>query len=252
MSNKKLNTYMNLCTEAYELSKPKPETLEYEFYKAYVLEAKGKVLEPMCGTGGFLLPFLAEGLEVEGFDASEHMLAKLFKKAEAQNLKPNVWHSFNEDLESKAQYNLIYIPAGSFCLITETDKIKKSLQIFYESLSNEGILLFALDTSAAVPELNKWHESEWIKQDNRIICLNRFSTLNDNICKVICKYELIDGAQVINSEEEEINMRIYDNPDTLTETLRGVGFRHIRFVKAFNKNEMADFNDETVIVECKK
>lgn len=248
----KLDNYLSLCTEVYDLSKPEPNKNEYDFYKAYALEAKDKILEPMCGSGRFLLPLLAEGFFVDGFDASPHMLAKLKEKAKAQNLVPNVWQGFIEELNTIKEYNLIFIPAGSFCLITDLQAVKKSLKIFYESLNKDGILLFALDTSAAVPELNKWRKSDWKRPDGKIICLNQFATLDNDVCKVMCKYELIDGAQIINTETEEINVRIYDNSDTILQMLRDVGFRDIRSIKAFDRTQLADFNDESVIVECRK
>ena len=55
---KELDTYLNLCTQVYELSKPKVPEADYNFYKSYLQDAKGKILEPMCGTGRFLLPSL--------------------------------------------------------------------------------------------------------------------------------------------------------------------------------------------------
>ncbi len=248
----KFDTYMSLCAEVYDLNKPKPTAAEYEFYKSYALKAKGQILEPMCGSGRFLLPLLAEGISVDGFDASPHMLTKLKEKAKAQNLVPNIWQGFIEELNTEEKYNLIFIPAGSFCLITNLQAVKRSLEIFYNHLNDDGILLFALDTMAAVPELNKWRKSDWQKPDGKIIRLSQFATLNDDICKVMCKYELMDEAKVTNTETEEINVRIYDNSDTMLQMLRDVGFREIRFVKAFDRNQSADFKDAAVIVECKK
>ena len=55
---KQLDTYLNLCTEAYDLSKPNPPEDAYAFYRDYAISANGPILEPMCGTGRFLLPLL--------------------------------------------------------------------------------------------------------------------------------------------------------------------------------------------------
>ncbi|MBX9890234.1 MAG: class I SAM-dependent methyltransferase [Amoebophilaceae bacterium] len=81
---KSLDTYLGLCTEVYELSKPHAPSDAYLFYRTYAEVAKGAILEPMCGTGRFLLPLLEEGFDVHGFDASPSMLAKLHEK-----LQPN-------------------------------------------------------------------------------------------------------------------------------------------------------------------
>lgn len=44
---KKLDTYLNLCTQVYDLSKPKPPEDDCKFYKSYVNQANGHILEPM-------------------------------------------------------------------------------------------------------------------------------------------------------------------------------------------------------------
>ena len=95
---KTLGTYLSLCTEVYDLSKPNPPEDAYAFYRDYVIKTNGPVLEPMCGTGGFLLPLIEEGFNVHGFDASDQMLESLYTKAKAQNLEPTVWKGFVEDL----------------------------------------------------------------------------------------------------------------------------------------------------------
>ena len=60
------------------------------------LECYGSILEPMCGTGRFLLPLFEEGFffNVHGFDASDNMLAALHTKARDRNLHPTVWKGF--------------------------------------------------------------------------------------------------------------------------------------------------------------
>lgn len=67
--DKTLDTYLSLCTEVYDLSKPNPPEDAYAFYRVYAMKANGPILEPMCGTGRFLLPLLEEGFNVHGFDA---------------------------------------------------------------------------------------------------------------------------------------------------------------------------------------
>ena len=75
-----MNTYGNLCTEVYELSKPYPPTAAYEFYREYVKLVNGLIRANVC-TGRFSLPYLEEGLNVHGFDSSAEMLSKLYAKA---------------------------------------------------------------------------------------------------------------------------------------------------------------------------
>lgn len=122
--------HLSLCTEVYDLSKPNLPEDVYAFYRDYSIRANGFILEPMCGTGRFLLPLLEEGFDVHGFDASKHMLEALHTKAKAKNLEPKVWKGFIEDLKQPEKYNLIFIPSGSFCLITDTAQVESHLRPF--------------------------------------------------------------------------------------------------------------------------
>lgn len=247
----KLNTYLNLCTEVYDLSKPTSPKDAYAFYHSYVMNAKGPVLEPMCGTGRFLLPLLAEGFDVHGFDASESMLEALWIKARANNLKPTVWEGFVEELKKSEKYQLIFIPTGSFCLLIDPVTARNALQTFYECLSDDGVLLFEIDTLKAVPPLEVWRGSVWHKPDGRMIMLSQLATFKDNICHSIGKYELVENNSIIRTEVEELKVKIYD-PLELDELLNSCGFKHVRRIKAFDRNATPDESDEAIVYECRK
>lgn len=248
---KKLDTYLNLATQVYDLSKPNPPEDAYIFYRNYVLQAKGPVLEPMCGTGRFLLPFLAEGFPVHGFDASDHMLAALHAKAHDSNLKPNVWKEFIEDLRRPEQYNLIYIPSGSFCLITDTESVISTLKIFYQTLSDDGVLLFESETPNSVPQTGIWRGSVWHKPDDHLIILSQLANMYGNICHSVCKYELVHRDKIIHTEIEELKVRIYEREE-LRDILASCGFKNIRMIKAFDNTASPDNKDETIVYECRK
>lgn len=108
MPQQKLDTYLRLCTQVYDLSKPNPPEDAYAFYRSYALNAKGPILEPMCGTGRFLLPLIDEGFDVQGFDASEHMLEALHGSASfcAKDLRIRYCATF---MRSFAQRNALRV-----------------------------------------------------------------------------------------------------------------------------------------------
>src|SRR5438309_6210811 len=137
----KPSLYLSLCTEFFDLDKPKASTAEYAFFHYYVAKSAGPILEPMCGTGRYLIPFLEEGFNVEGFDASPFMLKRLQTKCAQKNLTPHVWEQFLEGVPATLlrqgfvgqakQYNLIFIPDSSFCLFLNPVHIKMCLQKIY-------------------------------------------------------------------------------------------------------------------------
>lgn len=247
---KTLDTYLSLCTEVYDLSKPNPPEDAYAFYRDYAMKANGPILEPMCGSGRFLLPLLGEGFNVHGFDASDHMLASLHAKSKAKNLEPTVWKGFVEELKRPKKYNLIFIPSGSFCLIIDPASVISSLKTLYDHLSDDGVLLFEGETLKAVPPLDVWRGSVWHKPNGQMIMLSSLATMKNNVCNSIGKYELIHSNSIIHTEIEELKVRIYDSLE-LTEILKSCGFK-VRTIKAFDSSASPDENDEAVVYKCRK
>ncbi|MFH1158482.1 MAG: class I SAM-dependent methyltransferase [Pseudomonadota bacterium] len=253
MTQQKLDTYLDLCTQVYDLSKPKPPEDAYAFYRSYLMEAKGPVLEPMCGTGRFFLPLLEEGFDVCGFDASDHMLRALHAKANFRNLKPNVWQGFVENLEKPERYNLIFIPGGSFGLILDLNRARAALRTFYEHLNEEGILVFEAETLKSAPsQAGIWRASAWHREDGKMIIANFLDLpLADNVSPTICKYELIDDHKIVHTEIEDFKVRHYA-PENLIGMIKSVGFKEVRMIKAFDRSAAPSGNDDVVVYECLK
>lgn len=250
---KKLDTYLNLCTQVYNRSKPKPPEDAYKFYKSYLEQASGAVLEPMCGTGRYLLPFLSEGWEVEGFDASEYMLKALHEKAKKLGLTPNAWQDYAENFNSKKSYKLIFIPNGSFGLITSLKVISEMLKKLYASLDKGGMLVFEAETLKAMP--NQFGASRsyvYKRNDNNMIIATYFDLQpEDNVCTTICRYELVQNNEIIKTEIEELKVRLYD-PESLKQQLKHIGFSEVTLCKAYDRDLTSGQDDEVVIYECKK
>lgn len=250
---KKLDIYQNLCTEVYDLSKPNAPRDAFSFYRSYALEAKGPILEPMCGTGRFLLSLVEEGFDVHGFDASGPMLERLHAKASSKNLKLKVWHGFIEDLNQSDKYSLIFIPSGSFGLITEKADIQKALETIYQHLEDNGLFVFEVETFHAVPkELGIWRGTRWPKADGTLILLSQLAMLDEEVCYSIGKYELVNNNRIIQTEVEEYKIRIYQDSSFLLNLLTEVGFSNVRMVKAFDRYASPDETDESIVFECRK
>ena len=253
MIKQKLDSYLSLCTQFYDLLRPAPPEDAYSFYRSYVGNTGGPILEPMCGSGRFLIPLLQEGFDVHGFDASEYMLEALRTKADQKRLKPTVWHGFVEDLTSTEKYSLIFIPSGSFGHIIDLDAAQKSLKVLHDHLSNDGILVFEAESSKSVPnQFGIWRGAVCHKPDGKMIIVNRLTTLEDGVCHSIDKYELVDSNRIIQTEIETFNVRLYDDPSVLIDMLKAAGFREIRMMKAFDKESSPDIGASVTVYECKK
>lgn len=251
---KRLDTYLDLCTQVYDLSKPSVPEDAYAFYESYVSEAKGSILEPMCGTGRFLLPLLKSGYEIEGFDASAHMLRALKGKATNARLRVKVWHGFIESLEQDKKYDLIFIPSGSFGLLVNLEVARLAISKIYAHLNVGGIFVFEVETLKAIVEnCDIWTSSRYSDERGKVI-VARFLSLPaiNNVQTTCCKYERLgSNSEVILSEEEELRVRFYD-PGDLVIMLEDVGFQDVRILKAFDRFKVPEKSDEVVVLECKK
>ncbi len=252
MTTSSLNTYLDLCAQVYDLSKPTPPVDAYAFYRGYAVQANGAILEPMCGSGRFLLPLLEENFDIQGFDASQHMLNALFAKASLNKLQPRVWYSFIEDWQTSANFKLIFMPSGSFCLLTGESSIQLALTHCYDHLAEEGILLIDALTPAGDPSsLGVWQGQCYTRPDGKNILLSKLSLLNESILTTVCKYELIDGNSIVHTEIEQIHVRLYSQVQMM-DLLHQAGFTQVRAIKAFVKQSAPDSQDESIVYECRK
>ena len=164
-----MNDYKKLCTEMYDLHKPAVLTDALSFYKNYVKKSAGPVLEPMCGTGRFLLPLSETRIAIDGFDNSVYMLNACKKKCGAKQLVAKLWNQNIGDFDAGRQYALIIIPAASFGLVITDDAVTQSLNRLKVHLLPGGTLVMEIETPSCKPENSfEWIESKRGKRSNGI------------------------------------------------------------------------------------
>jgi SAM-dependent methyltransferase len=245
--------YLSLCTEFFDLDKPTAPADEYAFFRHYLAHATGPILEPMCGTGRYLIPYLEEGFAIEGFDASPFMLNALQAKCAQKNLHPQVWEQFLEHVPTNKQYNLIFIPDSSLCLFLQPAQIITALQKIHDLLQPGGTFVFDVETVHAIPaKTGLWHGKAYKKPDSTTIISSTLPLpIENNIATVICRYELMRKAEIIKTEMEYFQIRLY-YPDELQQILHNVGFSQVRQIEAYDFNCTPAAQDYTVVFECKK
>ncbi len=252
---KKLQSYRSLCSEYYDLHKPQLPEEEWQFYFQYAKQAQGPILEPMCGSGHFLIPLMQEGFAIEGFDASDSMLARLFERSKNSGLVPNVWFGFVEDLAIKNRYALVFIPVGSFNLIDDLDAVRISLKALYDSLLSGGLLVLEIMTSSLAQkiEYTTWLSDVYDRTDGTTLAVDSFYyPMNNGVVQVERRYALQNTQGKIEQlETEEHALRLYTSEEMLRH-LQAAGFTEIKMVKAFAHDTLPDSEDILVMYECTK
>ena len=125
---------------------------EIAYFRTFV-DAGQPALDVGCGTGRLLIPYLAAGLDVDGCDVSEDMLALCRERAQREGLSPRLLRQPMHELEAGRTYRTIYI-CGGFGLGADRARDEIALRRFYEHLDPGGVLV--LDN-----EVPYSHEEPW-------------------------------------------------------------------------------------------
>ncbi|EFM08546.1 conserved hypothetical protein [Paenibacillus curdlanolyticus YK9] len=220
--------YGELCTRMYESDKSIAAGKELDFYLSFVTDQNMRVLEPMCGNGRMLLPFMQRGITIEGFDLSEDMLHACIEKGKKLQLAPNVYKQRLEAFTSEKQYDLIMIPFGSFSLLP-TELVSQSLASMKAVLAHKGKLLLTImlkhDGIQEMPEWTKVNEQQF--QDETIVVHKKVRyDAKQSLLASHLKYELVRGGEVVQTELMDFPLRLYALEE-FQQTLAANGFEHI-------------------------
>lgn len=251
--NKGSIPYRALCSEYYELDKPDVPKDAFECYLRYIKEANGPILEPMCGTGRFLIPLLEKGYSVTGFDSSPYMLEVCRGKLRERHLSGIVHEASFETFSLPQMYNLIFIPSGSFCLLTTNEQTTRALSFISQHLQPRGKLVFEIETLTAVSDSQNVWKGDWVQRDDgsKIVLstLSRFDELS-RIETVLCRYELWEENAISCIEVEDFCLRRYV-PSEIEQLLAQHGLQVIgkwQTEISFGK-EISD-NSSAILYEC--
>jgi SAM-dependent methyltransferase len=144
--------YDGVVADAYDTWVPVDEAWPDDaIYRDLLREVDGSILELGCGTGRPLIQWLADGLPVEGIDASADMLAILRRHARERGLDPVLHHGDFAPLSLDTQYAAIVCVAGSFMLIDDRRRAEESLASYREHLNPGGIVALSMGMARGDP-----------------------------------------------------------------------------------------------------
>jgi len=253
--NKESIPYRALCTEYYELDKPKAPEDALQCYLRYAEEAQGPILEPMCGTGRFLVPLLERGYAVTGFDSSPHMLEVCRRKCKEQGLTTTLLEASFETSLLLETYSLIFIPSGSFCHLITPQHVTQALTFIVNRLRSGGKFVFEVETLGAIREPQGGWSGKWVnKPDGSKIVMSILSRF-DAISRVetgLFRYELWEKNAITQIEVEDYHVRHYE-PAEIEQLLRQHGLKVIGKWQAepHSRIEAIDTAD-VILYECVK
>lgn len=246
--------YAKLSTSFYDLDKPEAPPDALDFYRAHVRRARGPILEPMCGSGRFLLPLLAEGFDIEGADVSQEMLTACRTRALGRGLSPVLHRQSIQDLAPARKFALVFIPAGSFCLLTDVATMRRALRRVHDALTPGGAFLVEIErTIEREPSQSGTWGGRWIERpDGAKILLSWLTQYSgvEAISRSVHRYELVQDGKLLDTEFEDFDLKFYEARDFESE-LERAGFTHIEQWKPYEFRP-ADDADEAIVFGCSK
>lgn len=227
------NYYGDLCTRMYELLHPEAPPEELEFYLSFARPGDN-ILEALCGSGRFLVPFLDRGFRVSGVDLSGDMLARLRQKAPDARVTQSDILTFAPE----ERFDYIFISSGSVSLFTDMELCRQVLRRLKDLLLPEGILVFAVDTIAnRCPDGTDYQTTSSAKtEDGCDLVLktkNRFDPATQTQFSPGI-YQLYRDGRLLAREEMDFQTHLYRFGE-LEPYLKEIGFPQVRTYRSFSK-----------------
>jgi SAM-dependent methyltransferase len=232
--------YRGLVAESYDLfrGEERVELLPwFQFYKCRLDERPGLALEPGCGTGRILLPFLKAGYAMEGVDSSAEMLAICREKAAQIGVNSVLYQQYMQELDLPGRYTTILIPLGSFILIAQRAEATEALRRFHAHLVEGGQLVFSMPTpstrlyAAPSEQSSAWGDPATVIRPSdgatiTLTCKGSSDRLEQTDTS-LQRYELRRDGKLLKVEEHTSVTRWYGKYEMFM-MLEAAGFRNMK------------------------
>lgn len=224
--------YGSLSSEFYDIDKPAPNPGELDFYRTEAIESNGPVLEPMAGSGRFLIPLREVGVDLDGFDASQSMVEGATRRLGLVGTPGYLSvHTFDSFRPSRT-YAMVMIPSESISLLHSTDLCRKALEKIASWLQPGGRLVASFEKCTQTTDSSWPWGGRWISHpEGGLIVLSWLGQYHaaSKTNRSLLKYERVIDSKVVETEMEEFNLRHFDREE-LEQLLLGVGFSSVEFL----------------------
>jgi len=241
--------YRGLAAECYDLWFGNEPFWDQAFFHNRIRHNGGAALEIACGTGRLLVPFLRDGLAVEGMDASAEMLAISRRKAAHVGVTPTLYQQLMQDVDLPTRYRTVFIPTCSFQILADRDEAFEALRRFHGHLEPGGELLVTL----AVPWRDFGVERQWrlrrsgVRPSDGATILIHEATESDRVEQVQqiwMRHEVFKDGFLAQTQLRTHRLRWYHRHE-FAMMLASVGFRAVTmksgYIASGSKNPEAEW-----------
>jgi SAM-dependent methyltransferase len=255
--------WTGLAANAWDPSGGDEPQDDFSFLHKILERQDGPALDVGCGTGRLLLRFLRDGFDVDGIDTSPDMLEICRRKAVALGVLPGLYLQPMQRLELPRRYATIFIPCGTFCLVTDLNQAWETLVRFYAHLEDGGLLVFNLFWPFAEGEplsahplgaFGAWGELWSHRQpDGSQIAQHLMRIKIDRAEQLLIakrRYQRLIDGQVVREEIFDANERWYFKHEMLL-MLEKTGFQQVEVKGNWTDENFAEPHESVVFLARK-
>ena len=236
--------YSGIAAESYDLWFGSEPYWDQAFFADRIRQNGGVALEIGCGTGRLLVPFVRDGLSVEGCDASGDMLARCRQKASAIGVNPVLYQQHMQELDLTQRYHTLFIPACSFQILAGREEAVAALRHFRHHLVPSGELLITLN----VPWNDFSLDQQWrirrsgVRPSDGAHILVHESTQSDRLEQlqdIWYRFEVYQEGQLVETILRRHQLRWYHKHEFML-MLELAGFQEVTAQSSYGSDDTHD------------
>ncbi len=249
------NRYGKIASWVYNLDKPIGRSFGDQEYYRQRLEhcVGGPILEPAVGNGRIFVPLLEAGFPIEGFDASDEMLAYCHDECRNRNLSASLTRQTFEQFSYDKRFAAIIVPAGSFQLVTDAASAGAVLKRFYDYLTPNGKLIIDLDPIGSFLEPSGSVRS-WVTEDGDLLTLTDHRVETNYIAQTTLshlRYERWQGGSLMATELDLFKLRWW-GVEEFGLALQVAGFSDVIVSGNYQHGRPPQIHDQIISFEARR
>jgi len=247
------NRYGALAAEIYDIDKPFFTLPDTRFHLERFEGFGRPILEPACGTGRTLVPFLEAGHDITGFDQSPEMLERCKARCTERGFSPDLRQQRFEDFRYDRKFGAILVPVGTFTLIDDVAVAQSVLRRFRDALEPGGIVVLDIQPLSFLADTRD-DRRRWTAENGDLLTVEGIRTTTDWLTQrreAMLRYERWRDNRLVETHMEPMAQR-YWGLEEFRLVLEASGFGQVSVVGDYHRERPLRANTRSLTFEAVK
>jgi SAM-dependent methyltransferase len=245
------NRYGALAAEIYDIDKPFGALPDTKFHLERFSGFGRPILEPACGTGRTLVPFLEAGHDITGFDQSPEMLERCRARCAERGFAPDLRQQRFEDFRYDRKFGAILVPVGTFTLIDDVAVAQAVLRRFRDALERGGIVVLDIQPLSFQADTRD-DRRRWTAENGDLLTVEGIRTTTDWLTQrreAMLRYERWRDNRLVETHMEPMAQR-YWGLEEFRLVLEASGFGQVSVVGDYRRDRPLRANTRSLTFEA--